>query len=391
MSNIIENIISMTKEIESRPGYSPLSEDAIRAIAEIAISGKVNSSYEGYSYVLNFINGYGASIIKHDYSRASSCDDRWELAVLKNNSICYDTDLTDDVICYLTEDDLVKEVINISNLDAAGHLADNSICNELIRQINSLPDVPGYDKLSMDTIHTLAKNATYAKAEIPLVFEGYYYIFRYNDCSIAVSKYKGIVLERPNLWNLSIYHNDSHIIFQDTNVYFSERELLEKLREFPEIYKCITNGMQKDEGDTMSTSADSITRRAKAFEKIQKILKKEDGIVMTANEDYSFISYKLKKKFWKQAYNIVSKAPNDNTQCAAHTILNNIIEYEHCQMQVDALLDWVLRLLDNVDSLIDNGAGIATLLGCQIDANNIRNNLVFEKLAGIRAEIEQLL
>ena len=53
----------------------------------------------------NFSNGYGASIITGSmfYSRPSA---PYELAVLHKDEICYDTELTGDVLGYLTEDEV---------------------------------------------------------------------------------------------------------------------------------------------------------------------------------------------------------------------------------------------------------------------------------------------
>ena len=58
-------------------------------------------------------NGYGASVIRH---RGSYGFERglYELAVIKDGDICYDTPITDDVLGYLTEDDVVDTVKRIA-------------------------------------------------------------------------------------------------------------------------------------------------------------------------------------------------------------------------------------------------------------------------------------
>jgi hypothetical protein len=67
---------------------------------------------------INFDNGYGASVIKSPYSYGGN-QDLYELAVIKDNAICYDTPVTDDVLGYLTEDDVTKYLGQIQELKNA--------------------------------------------------------------------------------------------------------------------------------------------------------------------------------------------------------------------------------------------------------------------------------
>ena len=69
---------------------------------------------EGYQYIFGFPNGYGASVIKHRGSYGFDSD-KWELAVIKFGeggkddwNLCYDTLVTDDVIGYLTDEDVTE-------------------------------------------------------------------------------------------------------------------------------------------------------------------------------------------------------------------------------------------------------------------------------------------
>jgi hypothetical protein len=55
----------------------------------------------GVQHVYKFENGYGASVVKHDFSYGGK-DGLWELAVLdSDDELCYHTPITQDVIGYL--------------------------------------------------------------------------------------------------------------------------------------------------------------------------------------------------------------------------------------------------------------------------------------------------
>ena len=65
--------------------------------------------------VMNFDNGYGISVItgKTAYSDETH---PYEVAVLKDDEICYDTPITDDVIGYCTADMVTDLMCKIQNL-----------------------------------------------------------------------------------------------------------------------------------------------------------------------------------------------------------------------------------------------------------------------------------
>lgn len=70
----------------------------------------------GWKYV--FPNGYGASVIDDGYR---SKDKSYEIAVLKKitdneYSLCYDTPITDDVLGYLDNDEVIEILEKIKNL-----------------------------------------------------------------------------------------------------------------------------------------------------------------------------------------------------------------------------------------------------------------------------------
>lgn len=71
------------------------------------LGGNTSSTY--------FNNGYGVSVIKHDGSYGGK-EGLYELAVLKNGDICYDTEITNDVIGYLTPEMVTEIMIRVQEL-----------------------------------------------------------------------------------------------------------------------------------------------------------------------------------------------------------------------------------------------------------------------------------
>ena len=67
---------------------------------------KSNPLNGGIQYHFKADNGYGASIIQHDFSYGGN-NGLWELAVVgKDGNLCYDTPITNDVLGYLTEEEV---------------------------------------------------------------------------------------------------------------------------------------------------------------------------------------------------------------------------------------------------------------------------------------------
>lgn len=76
--------------------------------------------HRGVHYVFRFQNGYGASVIKHPYSYGHE-EDLWELAVIEHCDdgkwhIVYETPITDDVIGYQTDEEIVELLQSIKEL-----------------------------------------------------------------------------------------------------------------------------------------------------------------------------------------------------------------------------------------------------------------------------------
>jgi hypothetical protein len=70
---------------------------------------------KGVHAIIEFNNGYGASIIKTPttYGGASGL---YELAVLKDDDICYTTPITNDVLGWLNEQEINNILLDIQNL-----------------------------------------------------------------------------------------------------------------------------------------------------------------------------------------------------------------------------------------------------------------------------------
>ena len=76
---------------------------------------ETNNHMEGIQKVYRFPNGYGASVIKHKGSYGYS-KGLWELAVLYEGELCYDTEITNDVIGNLNDPEVDNILGQISRL-----------------------------------------------------------------------------------------------------------------------------------------------------------------------------------------------------------------------------------------------------------------------------------
>jgi len=80
---------------------------------------KSNPINGGIQYTNFYPNGYGVSIVKHSFSYGNT-QGLWELAVLKGNEsewdLCYETEITNGVLGYLTEKDVNQVCKRVSEL-----------------------------------------------------------------------------------------------------------------------------------------------------------------------------------------------------------------------------------------------------------------------------------
>ena len=69
--------------------------------------------HNGVTSRINFENGWGASVVKHDYSYGGK-EGLYELAVIKDGGLHYDNPVANgDVLGYLEEDDVTNALKQI--------------------------------------------------------------------------------------------------------------------------------------------------------------------------------------------------------------------------------------------------------------------------------------
>ena len=81
---------------------------------------ETNKVHNGVQKIYSFPNGYGASVIKHDFSYGGP-EGKWELAVLRDDELCYSTGITSDVMGYLNDpevDQVLKQIADLEVTDA---------------------------------------------------------------------------------------------------------------------------------------------------------------------------------------------------------------------------------------------------------------------------------
>ena len=70
----------------------------------------------GVQHIFTFSNGYEASVVRHGGSYGSR-QGLWEIAVLKDGDITYDTSVMSDVIGYVPTADIPKILDTISKIE----------------------------------------------------------------------------------------------------------------------------------------------------------------------------------------------------------------------------------------------------------------------------------
>lgn len=88
------------------------------------IEFKEHSAGDGYHGKLFFDNGYGVSVVRFKingrYGSYTNTDNQWELAVIFGNEneweITYNTPITNDVIGYLSSDEVTEIMKKVQEL-----------------------------------------------------------------------------------------------------------------------------------------------------------------------------------------------------------------------------------------------------------------------------------
>lgn len=74
------------------------------------------NQFGGVQAVMEFDNGYGVSVVRTPHSYGGD-KGLYEMAVLdKTGNITYDTPITNDVLGYLTEDEVTEYMIEVQKL-----------------------------------------------------------------------------------------------------------------------------------------------------------------------------------------------------------------------------------------------------------------------------------
>lgn len=119
MNDIFEMINSFKRMGENNelPDYlyTPLEEKYAEQLKNMAETFEQKSLFAGLQYTAYFKNGYGIDIVKHNgsYGRES---DKWEIAIMKDGECNYDTPITDDVIGWLTSEEVMHYAIRVKLL-----------------------------------------------------------------------------------------------------------------------------------------------------------------------------------------------------------------------------------------------------------------------------------
>jgi hypothetical protein len=78
---------------------------------------KISELFNGVQNIYEFANGYGASVIKHDFSYGSDLG-LWEIAVLDSSgNVDSTTKITDDVLGWIATNNVQQVLEDISKLE----------------------------------------------------------------------------------------------------------------------------------------------------------------------------------------------------------------------------------------------------------------------------------
>ena len=86
-----------------------------------SLEWKESKTPKGIYATMDFDNGFTASVIRNEMSYGNR-QGLYELAVLKNDCITSNTDITDDVLGWLGEKDVDRTLYAMSKMDSEGYV-----------------------------------------------------------------------------------------------------------------------------------------------------------------------------------------------------------------------------------------------------------------------------
>lgn len=86
----------------------------------------------GEQRLFRFTNGYTASVVRHSFSQGGRAG-LWELAVLYNGKLVYDTPITDDVVGRLSESEVDETLARIEALPVRSYAQRDSGATRYIK------------------------------------------------------------------------------------------------------------------------------------------------------------------------------------------------------------------------------------------------------------------
>lgn len=117
VADVLVNNATLMLEAEKLKSKGKETEITIPSVLS-ADNERHCSGLDGTRAVVNFDNGFGASVITGERFYTNE-EHPYELAVLKNGEVCYETELTDDVLGYLNEEQVNDYLVKIEALPSS--------------------------------------------------------------------------------------------------------------------------------------------------------------------------------------------------------------------------------------------------------------------------------
>ena len=96
----------------------------VSALMEGSVHFEEGFMLGGPFYHVTYPNGFTVSIVKHFGSYGAEYG-LWEGAVIRGGELCYDTDITSDVVGFLSDEDAINFASAVRRLNEDGSLPDD--------------------------------------------------------------------------------------------------------------------------------------------------------------------------------------------------------------------------------------------------------------------------